>query len=343
MDTRKLLLTQASPTRAMRPLPDLKTLQIVATVAETGSMHEAAQRFQITQSAVSQAVRRAEEAAGTKLLDRSRRPLVPTRAGRILASRILDLNRDYEALLGSLRAAATLPERIDLRLGLVDSYAGTVGAYLVKELMTGATALSLSVWSGLSASHAEALLRRMIDAAITCDRMDDLEDIERFPFYREPYVLVVPRDLRAELEGRDLPEILERHRLVRHSARSYVGGQVERHLSRSGLRPPRAFEFDTSDSLIAMVATGMGVAITTPLCMLQGIAHAAHVEVLPLPGPGFSRELLLVIRRGDLSNLAPRIAELARSTIVAQAMPRLRTLVPWFTLRATVAPTGTPS
>jgi DNA-binding transcriptional LysR family regulator len=80
-----------------------------------------------------------------------------------------------------------------------------------------------------------------------------------------------------------------------------------------------------------MVSIGMGVAITTPLCLLQGIAHAANVAVLPLPGPGFSRELLLVTRRGDLSSLAPRIADIARTTISAHAMPRISTLVPWFT------------
>lgn len=316
----------------MQAFPDLNALQIVAAVAESGSMQDAAQRYQITPSAVSQAVRRVEAATGVKLLDRTRRPLVPTRAGRILASRILDLTRDYEALLGSLRTVATLPERIDLRLGMVDSYAGTVGPYLVKELMTGTTALSLSVWSGLAASHAEALLRRMIDAAITCDRMEDLDGVERFPFYREPYVLIVPRDLKVELEHRELPEIFKHHRLVRHSERSYVGNQVERHLSRLNLRPSRAFEFDTSDSLVGMVATGMGVAITTPLCLLQGIAHAARVSVLPLPGPGFSRELLLVTRQGDLSALAPNIAEIAHTTIAIQAVPRIQTLMPWFTL-----------
>jgi len=131
--------------------------------------------------------------------------------------------------------------------------------------------------------------------------------------------------------GLDLREILTRHRLVRYSERSYAGAQVERHLSRLGIRPPRAFEFDTSDSLVAMVATGMGVAITTPLCLLQGLAHAAQVSALPLPGPGFFREVLLVTRRGDLSSLAPRIAEMARTSITTQAMPRIRTLVPWFT------------
>jgi DNA-binding transcriptional LysR family regulator len=310
---------------------DLKSLEIVAAVAETGSMLEASQRYGITQSAVSQAVRRAELATGVTLLDRSRRPLKATRAGRILANRFHDIHRDFGNLLDALRAAAALPERVDLRLGLVDSYAGTVGAHLVKELATGSMALSLTAWSGLAGSHAEALVRHTIDAAITCDAMEDLDDIERFPFYREPYLLVVPRNLAAELGGLELGKILESHRLVRHSERSYVGAQVERHLNRLGIRAPRAFEFDTSDSLIAMVSIGMGVAITTPLCLLQGLAHAANVAVLPLPGPGFSRELLLVTRRGDLSSLAPRIAEIARTTISAYAMPRISTLVPWFT------------
>lgn len=314
---------------------DLRTLQMVASVAETGSMLETSRRFGMTQSAVSQAVRRAEAAIGVAFFDRGRRPLSATRAGRILASRVGDLNRDVDALIGTLRAAAALPERVDLRLGLVDSYAGTVGAYLVKELMTGSMALSLSAWSGLARSHAEALMRRTIDAAVTCDAMEDLDDVERFPFYREPYVLVVPRDLAPDFSGLDLGEALGRHRLVRHSERSFVGSQVERHLNRLGLRPPKAFEFDTSDSLIAMVATGMGVAITTPLCILQGIAHAGQVSVLPLPGPGFFRDLLLVTRKGDLSALAPRIVEIARSTITQEAMPRLRAMVPGFETSAT--------
>ena len=309
---------------------DLKSLEIVAAVAETGSMLEAAQRYGITQSAVSQAVRRAELATGVTLLDRSRRPLKATRAGRILANRFHDIHRDFGNLLDALRAAAALPERVDLRLGLVDSYAGTVGAHLVKELATGSMALSLTAWSGLAGSHAEALVRHTIDAAITCDAMEDLDDIERFPFYREPYLLVVPRNLAGELGEMELGKVLDRCRLVRHSERSYVGAQVERHLNRLSIRAPRAFEFDTSDSLIAMVSIGMGVAITTPLCLLQGIAHAANVAVLPLPGPGFSRELLLVTRRGDLSSLAPRIAEMARAALMAQAMPRISTLVPWF-------------
>jgi len=308
---------------------DLRTLQIVAAVAETGSMSQAAGRYGLTQSAVSQAVGRAEKLTGAALLDRSRRPIVPTPAGRILVSRVHDLGRDMDALAGALRAAAALPARIDLRLGLVDSFAGTVGALLVKELVDGDMALSLTAWSGLAFSHAEALMRRTIDAAITCDPMDGLAEIGRYPLFREPYLLVVPKGEAAGLAAMTLPQILARHRLVRHSERSHVGQQIERHLLRLGLRQPRPFEFDTSDALIAMVATGMGVAITTPLCLLQGVGHMAGVEVCRLPGPGFSRDLLLVTRRGDLPQLAPEIAAVARRIIRTEALPHFMTFAPW--------------
>ncbi|ACA14704.1 transcriptional regulator, LysR family [Methylobacterium sp. 4-46] len=313
----------------MDTLPDLGALRVIRAVAETGSITAAARRHGLTQSAVSQVVRRVEAAIGAPLFDRARRPLVPTAAGRILAARVQDLSRDLEDLLAVLRSAAAQPERIDLRLGLVDSFAGTVGAHLVRDLLDGTAALTLTAWSGLAFSHAEALLRRAIDAAITCDPMDGLSGIERYPVFREPYLLAVPRGLAGELAPLGLREVLARHRLVRHSERSFVGQQVERHLSRLGLRPPRAFEFDTSDALVAMVAMGMGVAVTTPLCLLQGIAHAPGIEVLPLPKPGFSRDLLLVTLRGEIPRLAPRIAARAQAVLREQAMPRLDALVPW--------------
>jgi hypothetical protein len=63
----------------------------------------------------------------------------------------------------------------------------------------------------------------------------------------------------------------------------------------------------------------------------ETLSAAANVALLPLLGPGFSRELLLVTRRDGLSLFAPRIAEIARTTISAHAMPRISTLMPWFT------------
>ncbi|WP_244621922.1 LysR family transcriptional regulator [Neomesorhizobium albiziae] len=308
---------------------DLRTLEIVAAVIDTGSMSSAGSRFGLTQSAVSQAVRRAEKEIGATLLHRDRRPLLPTHAGSVLAGQAEEVMQRIIRAVETVRAAAAMPERLDLRLGLVDSFAGTIGAYLVKELVDGAFALRLTAWSGLAFSHTEALMRRAIDAAVTSDPMEGLDDIVRYPLFREPYLLLVPKDVGPDCKDQDLREILSRHHLIRHSARSHSGAHVDRHLRRLGLEPPRMLEFDTSDSLLAMVATGVGVAITTPLCLLQGAAYADGVEVLPLPGPGFSRELTFVTRREEFATLGPRIADLARNLVRVRALPQFAKLAPW--------------
>ena len=116
-------------------------------------MLEASRQFGMTQSAVSQAVRRAEAAVGVAVFNRSRRPLTPTRAGRILADRVLDLNRDFDVLLSTLRAAAEQSARVDLRLGLVASRFGHRGTAFACALLALA-AVTLTAFARTSPAHA---------------------------------------------------------------------------------------------------------------------------------------------------------------------------------------------
>ena len=55
--------------------------------------------------------------------------------------------------------------------------------------------------------------------------------------------------------------------------------------------PARRLEIDTADSLVAMVAAGIGWALITPLCLLQAGAESDALVVAPLPGGGLAREL----------------------------------------------------
>lgn len=308
---------------------DLRTLEIAAAVAECGSMSEAGLRFSLTQSAVSQAVKRVEATIGAPLLVRERRPMAATNAGRALVAQVRDLRSEVERVISATRAAAVLPERLEVRFGFVDSFAGTIGALFVKELMQGSMTLRLTAWSGLAFSHTEALVRHAIDATVTSDPMEGLMAVTRYPIFREPFVLVVPRNLAAASRDQDLREVLAHQILVRHSARSHMGQQVERHLARLQLAPPVVLEFDTSDTLLAMVSTGIGVAITTPLCVMQGMSHISGVEILPLPGPRITRDLILVTRRGELTSIGTRMAEQLRALMRDRAMPQMEALIPW--------------
>ncbi|TCK28038.1 DNA-binding transcriptional LysR family regulator [Ancylobacter aquaticus] len=311
------------------PIPDLKALEIATTVIEEGSMSRAASVLGLTQSAVSQAVKRAEAQLDVTLIHRERRPLVATEAGRVLVAHIREITLRIERVIEEVRATALRPERQDLRLGMVDTFASSVGPLLIRDLMEGAVALRVTAFSGLAHAHTDALMRYEIDAAITCDTMDELDELMRFPLFREPFVLVAPVGWGDALQGRPLRDILLEHRLIRYSARSHTGSQVERHLRRLRIEHPHVLSFDTSDSLLAMVAGGVGVTITTPLCLLQGALHLPALAIMPLPSPGFSRELTLVTRRDELGPLAPRLAEAARGMLERYTLPQLVGQVPW--------------
>jgi len=311
------------------PLPDLHALEIAATVIEEGSMSAAAAQLGMTQSAVSQAMKRAEAQVDVTLVHRNRRPLVPTEAGRVLVAHIREIAIRAERAIEEVRATALRPERQNLRLGMVDTFASAVGPVLIRDLMEGSIALRVTAFSGLANAHADALMRHEIDAAITSDPMDELDELMRFPLFREPFVLVAPIAWGDTLRNRPLRDILIDHRLIRYSARSHMGMQVERHLRRLRIEHSQVLSFDTSDSLLAMVVGGVGVAITTPLCLIQGGLHLPGLAVLPLPSPGFSRELTLVTRRGEFDTLGPRIAQAARDMLLNHTVPQIVGEIPW--------------
>nr|WP_084025773.1 LysR family transcriptional regulator [Mesorhizobium sp. LNHC252B00] len=311
------------------PLPDLNALEIASIVIEEGSMSAAAAQFGITQSAVSQAVKRAEAQVEVTLVHRDRRPLMPTEAGRVLVAHIREITTRAERAIDEVRATALRPERQDLRLGMVDTFASSVGPVLIQDLMEGSIALRVTALSGLTHAHADALMRHEIDAAITSDPLEELDELMRFTLYREPFVLAAPVTWGDTLRNHPLRDILFEHRLIRYSARSHMGMQVERHLRRLRIEHPQVLSFDTSDSLLAMVAGGVGVAITTPLCLVQGAIHMPALSVLPLPSPGFSRELTLVTRRGEFDTLGPRVAQAARDMLTKHTLPAIVGHIPW--------------
>lgn len=309
---------------------DLRAFNIASAVVEEGSMSGAALRLGLTQSAVSQAVRRAEASLGTALVHRGHRPLRPTEAGRVLATEIRDVTLQIQSALERIRRAALQPDRLDLRLGMIDTFAATAGPKLVQELMEGAMALRLTVHSGLAVAHTDALIHHVLDAVIvTADSVESLEGVDSVPLFSEPYVLIGPSAWQGRLHGLALSEILSQHRLIRYSARSHMGLQVERHLRRMRLEAPSVLSFDTSDALVAMVASGVGVAIVTPLGLLQARVHRPQLWIGQLPGPRVSRELVLATRRNEFGELGPRIAEAARVIFCDCTLPELVTMIPW--------------
>jgi len=324
-----------------RPI-DMQALRIFLATAQDCNMSRAAVRLGVSQSAVSQSVRLLEENFGAPLLNRASRPLTLTPAGVALAHRGRVLLEESLNLRGAV-IEASRGIKPSLRIGLVDSFAATCGVPLVQQMLRDTA--QLSVRTGLTPNLSEALVRRELDMVIS-SRPLDVDGMRNHLLMTEEFFVIAPvfedGDTRAVPVCRtvaDLPRLARALPIVRFNQQSHFGEQAERALRRLNLTLPRRLEVDTADTLTAMVAGGIGWAITTPLCLLQGahFAHAVRHDVVA--GLGAQRHLYLHARAGEFDALAEEtfacIGEILRSRIaddLRAIKPELAELIhlhPW--------------
>jgi DNA-binding transcriptional LysR family regulator len=315
---------------------DMNALRVFLAVSASGNMTAAANTLDLTQSAVSQAIRQLEEALGTVLIDRSRRPLTPTAAGTVLQRHAARIVEETELLVTLVRQSSStkMPE---LRLGITDSFASTVGPSLIHALLETTTRLSFR--SGLAHDQVEGLLSRNLDLIVTSDPMEDMDGLDRYLILSEPFLLLLPREFPHRAGELDLRDLATRHSLIRFSARSQIGAQIERHLRRLGIKAPRLLEVDATDSLAAMVSAGLGWAIATPLCLLQVKSRIPKLKVTPFPGRGFVRHLYLIARSGEYGDLPQRVLQLSRDIVRRECLPEMLRLTPWIRERLVIGDT----
>lgn len=98
----------------------LRDLEFFIAVAESGSFHRAAVRADVTQPAITKAIKRLESELGVTLLDRSQRGTILSDAGRAFLERAYRLQGELSA---TLREAADMRSRTQglVRIGVAPS------------------------------------------------------------------------------------------------------------------------------------------------------------------------------------------------------------------------------
>lgn len=271
-------------------------------------MSTAARALGMTQPAVSQSIAELERKLGYDLFDRTVRPLAVTLAGGLLRQRA-------SALLAEARQIGPLLRETEhgklplIRVGLVDSISRALTAPLAAYLASRAS--EVSILAGLTASHASDLLTRRLDLFLGVDDLEEWNGLERWQIVKEPYVLLLAVGTSAPRTLTELRKLALAQPLIRYSARSQTGLDVESHLRRLGLEVPRSFEFDTPYAVASMVAAGLGFAVTTPLCISEASLPTARFVVAPLPGAQTTRKLTLVARHRELGRIPREISDMA--------------------------------
>ncbi|MEP4031081.1 LysR family transcriptional regulator [Roseibium polysiphoniae] len=307
------------------PLPklSLQVLEAFEQVAHSGSVQTAASEMGLSISTVSHHVARLEEELGVKLLDRSTRPFALTREGRD-ALHHLKLGLQHLRQATSETGIAGLLGTRSLKIGFVEDFESNLAPELAVMLAGRMPKAKLSISNVLSHAAPDLLRRGELDLAIASTPISGVQDLSLYPLVRDPFIMVGPRGETADLLGDQskLP-------FLRFNPTHQIGRQVEAHLSRHRITLPERYNFDTVQSIMAVVANGDGWSIITPLGYARGLRFENRVQIQPLPVAPFARRISLIARSDFDAQTSQTIAALVRARIQSVIVDPIVGAHPW--------------
>ncbi|MBA4502629.1 LysR family transcriptional regulator [Marinobacterium marinum] len=316
------------------PLIDTHALACFVCIAESDSLTDAAQRLNVTQSAVSQTLKQLETQLGTALVIRRTRPLRLTAAGQVLKQQADTLLGDLRRLANQVRGAAQ-QGLIQCRLGLVTSCSEVFGSRLIAQM--GARIEQLTLRSGLTPSLTQSFLNREVDILVSNAPLPDIDGLERHLLFRDPLLLAIPEhiDLPTTPLSRDtLAHLALMHPLIRYGRNTHIGAITEVALRRMGLLAQVRYETDDTHTLMRFVQDGHSWGIISALCLAQVAPHTRGVHLLPLDDSRHARHLHLLARRDELGDIPATIARHIHQQMLGPVLGDLQHHAPWLEYHA---------
>jgi DNA-binding transcriptional LysR family regulator len=304
---------------------DLHALEVFVMTVELGGMSHCATHLQVTQSAVSQSIAKLENAIGAPLFDRAMRPLGLTASGKSLFDRGRKLIAQARSTYDDVREGANLPIA-SLTVAMSFSLANQLTAPILNQM--GGRAVRWNIRSGISRQHQGEFLGRDIDMLVTGSfNLEHRDSVELHPIFEESFICAFPAGYR---EAFDLEDIMPGLPFIRFSPLTGMGQQIERQIVRMKLKLPNLIEVESAQQQLALVASGFGWTITSPVCLASTPELLTDLRPVPMPRSRFARQVQVVARSGELGDLPGNIAALATSILKDETFPPLIEAYPWF-------------
>jgi LysR family transcriptional regulator, nitrogen assimilation regulatory protein len=277
---------------------DVRQLEALLAVAETGSFTAAADHLRTVQSNVSEHVRQLEAELGVQLLVRGRRGTVPTEfgarvieRGRAIRSEIEALHKDLSMLQGLETGHATL--------GVVGTVSRLLVPMVVSEMRRSAPGLSLRLTEGASERLAGEVAERQLASAVVTEPVSDPRlHVEHLR--DEDLVALVPSFLRPDWREPIALAELARETLILPPAGNPLRDEVETaaQAERVELRVP--IEVEGVRLIADLVSAGVGVSILPETAVARDHTGVRQLRIARMP----PRRLALVTARGVQLSLA---------------------------------------
>ena len=287
---------------------NLDDLRVFSAVASERSFSKAATRVGRTQPAVSQSVRRLEEAVGERLIDRAQRDGTLTQAGVLLldyAARMLRLADEAHAAVSEMRDVERGRVQIGANEAAVHVLLPIIRAYLERH-----PRVQIDIRRVPSRTMPLELQQRAIDLGVMTFPPAD-RDLSSITLATDDLVLLVPPAHPFARRATVPLDEVGRQPIVAHNDPSPSRERVLR-ISEERHAPLNiSLSLPSLDGIKRAVELGLGVAILPRRCALNELS-AGQLVAVGVTELRAVRRVRLVYRRGALSAAASAFVELSR-------------------------------
>lgn len=289
--------------------PEMRLLRYFVTVAEERHFGRAAERLHIAQPPLSQQIRKLESQLGAELIDRSRRPIELTDAGRALFEEaLLALVHSERAFAAARRAGAG--HLGHLRIGALQAAVNGVLPFVMREHRREFPDVTLELVEQGTAEQKIQLSEHRLDIGFLRGPVDE-PSLTVETIVEDPLAAVVPCEHPLAAQHLVDPAALAQEPLIlwtRAAAPTTFADVVEL-FRRHDIQPPVAEESPRIQTILALVAAGAGIALL-PTSFANLGRHGVRFVSLRPPLP--DRPIALAWRAAGASPTVAGFVDVAR-------------------------------
>jgi DNA-binding transcriptional LysR family regulator len=259
---------------------ELRHLRYFVSVAEELHFRRAAEKLHIAQPALSKQVSALEHELGVQLLDRDRRGVALTEAGRVFLAEAVEVLARADGAVDRARAVVR-GEVGRLAIGFIQPALADLLPRSLRVFRQHHPGVVLSLSEQTSRTALEGVADRSLQLAFVRLPVPPRPDLRTEVVSEEPVLLVVPRGHRlAARSSIRLAEVAgEEVILVGRSVEPGLHDYYVTACNRAGFSPRVAHEVSSTSIALGLVAGDLGVAFAPASARFAAPAAVAHVPL----------------------------------------------------------------
>lgn len=275
-------------------------LQYLIEVANCGSFSAAAERCFVTQPSLSMQVKALEEELGVVLLDRSKKPVIPTEAGAVVIAQAQEALRAYNSIRESILELKGETAG-KLRLGVIPTIAPYLLHKFIPDFVRRYPRVELEIREMVTADIVESLRRDKIDAALVASGTCGDGIVERDLFSDRFFAYVSPSNQLYERSNVRMEDIDLKDLILLSPGNCMRDQIIELCQARRDMPSHYYFESGSLDTLMRIVDCTSCLTII-PEMALEYIPEARRRQVKTLAKGATSRRIAIAVRRTYVKN-----------------------------------------